>query len=96
MGVLKTSDLIQIEIKMQNPSQKPPAPSKAPNEDLQDMDVSCTFKVKIESQNLDNWYMKDQIPYQDQDQDAKPQSGMSCVLQSPKSGLEEHGCSLHL
>merc|ERR1712112_758672 len=31
-----------------NPSQEPPASSKAPNQDLQDMDVLCTFKIKIE------------------------------------------------
>ena len=36
---------------MQNPSQEPPAPIKAPNMDLKDMDVLCTFKIKIESQN---------------------------------------------
>ena len=47
----KTSDHIQIKIKMPNPSQEPPASSKAPNEDLKDMDVLCTFKIKIQSQN---------------------------------------------
>ena len=52
MGVQKTSDYIQIKTKMPNPSQEPPASSKAPNEDLKDMDVLCTFKTKIESQNL--------------------------------------------
>merc|ERR1711954_627509 len=31
-----------------------------------------------------------------QDQDAKTQSGTSSILQSPKSGLKGHGCSLHL
>ena len=35
-------------------------------------------------------------PYPNKDQDAKPQSGTSIVLQSPKSGLKGHGCSLHL
>ena len=49
MGVSKTSDHIQIKIKMPNPSQEPPASSKAPNDDLKDMDVLCTFKIKIES-----------------------------------------------
>merc|ERR1711954_98339 len=52
MGVLKTSDHIQIKIKLPNPSQEPPVSSKAPNEDLKDMDVLCTFKIKIERQNL--------------------------------------------
>ena len=52
MGVSKTSDQIQIKSKMQNPSQEPSASSKAQNQDLKDMDVLCTFKIKIESQNL--------------------------------------------
>ena len=52
MGISKTSDHIQIKIKMPNPSQEPPASSKAPNEVLKDMDVLYTFKIKIESQNL--------------------------------------------
>ena len=44
MGVPKTSDHIQIEIKMPNYSQEPPASSKARSKDLKDMDVHCTFK----------------------------------------------------
>ena len=47
MGVSKTSDHIQIKNKMPNPSQEPPAPSKAPNEDLKVMDVLCTFKINM-------------------------------------------------
>ena len=49
-GVSKISDHIQVKIKMPNPSQEPPMSSKASNEDLRDMDVLCTFKIKIESQ----------------------------------------------
>merc|ERR1711954_45240 len=90
-----TSGNIQIKIKMSNPSQEPPASSKAPNEDLKDMDVLCTFKIKRESQNSDHGCVKDQGPYPNQCQDAKPQSGTSSILQSPKSGLKGHGCSLH-
>ena len=52
MGVSKTSDHIQIKIKMLNPTQKLPVSSTAPNEDSKDMDVLCIFKIKIESQNL--------------------------------------------
>ena len=48
-GVSKTSDHIQIRIKIPNPSQEPPASSKAPNQDLKDMDVLCIFIIKIES-----------------------------------------------
>merc|ERR1711954_432859 len=81
---------------MPNPSQEPPASSKAPDQDLKDMDVLCTFKIKIESQNLEYWCTKDQQPYPNQYQDAKLQSGPSSILQSPISGLEGHGCSLHL
>ena len=47
MVVSKTIDHIQIKIKMPNPSQEPPASSKAPNEDLKDMSVLCNFKIKI-------------------------------------------------
>ena len=52
MGVPKTSDHIKIRINMPNTSQVPPAFSKALDEDLRDMDVLCTFKIKIESQNF--------------------------------------------
>ena len=46
MGVPKTSDHIQINIRMQNPSQEPPVSSKAPNQDLNKMDVLCNFKIE--------------------------------------------------
>ena len=59
MGIPKTSDNIQIKIKMLNPIQEPPASSKAPNEDLEDMDVLFTFKIKMESKNSDHGYIKD-------------------------------------
>ena len=93
MGVPKTSDHIQINIRMPNPSQEPPASSKAPDQDLKDMDVLCTFKIKIESQHSDHGFINNQWSYQNQDQDAKPLSGTSSALQSPKWG---HRCSLHL
>ena len=51
MGLSKTSDHIQIKIKMPNSSQEPPVSSKAPNEDLKYMDVLFTFKIRIESKN---------------------------------------------
>ena len=47
MGVSKTSDHIEIRIKMQNPTQEHPASSKVPNQDFKDMDSLCTFKIKI-------------------------------------------------
>ena len=87
---------IQSKIKIKNSNQKPPASSNAPNEDLKDMDVLCTFKIKIESYNSDHGCIQDHWPYPNQDQDAKLQSGNSSILQSPRSGLKGHGCSLHL
>ena len=79
IGVSNTSNHIQIMIKMPKPGQEYPASSKAPNEDLKDMDVLCTFKIKIESQNSDLWYIKDHWPYPSQDQDANPKSGVLCT-----------------
>ena len=88
MVVSKTSDHIQIKIKMPNPSQDPPASSNAPNEDFEDMEVLCTVKIKMASQNLDHGCIKDQLLYTNQDQNAKSQSETSSVFQSPKSGLK--------
>ena len=82
MGVSKTSDHFQIKIRMPNPSEEPPASSKAPNEDLKDMDVLCTFKIKIEGQNSDNGSVKDHWSFPNQDQDIKPQSGTPASLKS--------------
>ena len=96
MGVPKISDLIQIKIKMPNPSQEPPASFKIPNQYFKDMDVLCTFKIKIPNWNSANWCIKDHWPHPNWDQDGKPQSGTSSVLQRLKSGLEGHVCSLHL
>ena len=55
-----TSDHVKINIRMQNPCQEPTMSSKAQNVDLKDMDVLCTFKIQIESPNLDNGCVKDQ------------------------------------
>ena len=55
----KTIDSLQVNMKMPNPSQEPPESSKAPNEDLKDMVVLCTFKIKIESNNSDHGSTKD-------------------------------------
>ena len=43
---IKTSDHIQIIIKITNPSQEPPASSKATNKDLKDMDVFAPSKSR--------------------------------------------------
>ena len=96
MDETKTSDYTQFNIRMQNYSQEPLASSKAPNQDLEDMDVPYTFKMKIKSHNSEHGYITDKSPYPNQDQDAKLQSGTSSILQNPISGLRGHGCSLHL
>ena len=53
LDVSHTSDHIQIKIKVPNPNQEPTVFPKAQNDDLKAMDVHSTFKIKIESQNLD-------------------------------------------
>ena len=60
IGVPKTSDPIQIKIKRPNPSQEPRESSKAQNEDLKDMYVLCTLKIKTECQNSEPGRTKDQ------------------------------------
>ena len=64
MSLSKTSDHIQIKIKMPTPHQEPPASSKSANEVLKDMDVLCTFKIKIESWNSEYKCIKNQWPVQ--------------------------------
>ena len=71
MGVSKTSDFIQINIKMPNLSQEPPPSSKPTNEYLTIMYISFTRKIKVESQNSDQGSTKDQWPYPNKDLDAK-------------------------
>ena len=80
---------IQIKIMMPNPSQEPPESSKAPNEDLKDMDVLCTFKIQIESPNLDHGCVKDQWSYPNQDQDAKPQLEPPASYKVPNKDLKD-------
>ena len=63
MGVSKTSDHIQIKIKMLNLSQEPPAPTKAPNQDLKDIDVLYTFKIILDSWNSEHWFIKEHWPW---------------------------------
>jgi len=59
MVVSKTTDHIQIKIKMPNPSQEPKASTKAPNQDIKDIDVLFSFKIKTESQNSEYRCSKD-------------------------------------
>ena len=96
MGVSNAIDHNQKNIKMPNPSKEPPASSKNPNQDLKDIDVFCTFKIKTESQNWEYGCTKGHLSYPNPDQDAKSQSETTSILQSSNSALREHGCSLHL
>ena len=54
MVISKTIDHIPIKIMKPNPSQVPPASSKATDEDLKNMDVLCTFKFKEERDQIRN------------------------------------------
>ena len=47
-----------MRIQIPNPGHKPKAFSNPPNQDLEDMDDLCTFKIKIESQNSDHLCIK--------------------------------------
>ena len=60
MGVLKISDHNQFKINMPNPNQDPPASSEAQNQDFMYIDVLCAFNIKIERQDLEQGYIKDQ------------------------------------
>ena len=65
--------------------------SKSPNKDIKELDVLCTFKIKIESQNSDHGSVKDQWLYPNQYQDAKPLPETSSIIQGPKSRLKGRG-----
>ena len=51
------------------------------------MDVLCTFKIKIESQNSDHGCIEDHRPYRNQNQDGKPKSETSSNPQAPIKNL---------
>jgi len=72
---------------MQNPSQELPVPNKAPTQDLKDMDVPCTFKIKIGSQHSDYECIKDQWPYPYQDKDTKPCQEPPAPTKAPNQDL---------
>ena len=59
MDLTETSEYIQIKIKIPNPKKETPVSSKAPNQDYKDIVVLCIFKIKVESQNLEQGTIKD-------------------------------------
>ena len=89
MSVLETCDHNQIKIKIPKPCQEPPASSKAPNEDSKDMDILCNFNIKLESQHLDHGCNKDQWPYPNQGQDAKPHPEPPATSKAPNHDLKD-------
>merc|ERR1711954_521807 len=98
IDISKTSDYIQINIKMPIPSQEPPASSKASNEDLKDMDVLCTFKIKIESQNLEHGYIKTSDHIQIKLKIPNPSQESPASSKAPNKDLKDMGvlCTLKI
>ena len=89
MGVPKTIDHIQINIRMLNPSQEPPASSKAPNQDLKDMDQHRDLII------IKMVYQKLFTLFKSRSRFLTSVRNPSILLSS-KSGLRGHGCPLHL
>ena len=50
-GPSTLKDYIQIMIKMQNSNDEPQAPTQKPIQDWKDIEVLCTLKINLESQN---------------------------------------------
>ena len=83
MDVPKTSDHIQINICKQNPNQEPPVSSKGLNQDLKDLYLLCTFRIKIEHKTYDVEYIINLWPNPNQDQDNKIYQIPARKLQQP-------------
>ena len=84
MAVPKTSDHIQIKIKMANPIPEPSASTKVHNQDLKKIDVLSHSKSRQRAKIWIIGVSKTGIHHPNQDQDDKPQSGASSVIQRPK------------
>ena len=65
----KTIENIKIKIKMLNPRYETTVSSKAQNQELKDIYVLWTLKIKIKGQILEEMCIKDQWSYPNQDQD---------------------------
>ena len=91
MVVSKTIYHIHINIKMQNPNQESPVSSETPNQDLKDMDVLCTFRIKM-SQNLE-WMNQQLVTISKSRPGCQTQVTSLHRFSKPKNG---NGCSLHL
>ena len=88
MGVSKTIYHIKIKIRMPNPSQESPASSMAPNHDLNNMYILCTFIIQIESKNSDHGYIKDQRPYPNKFKMPNPTQETPASSKAPNDDLK--------
>ena len=90
MGVSKTSDHVQIKIKMPNPSQEPFSILQSPQKDLKDMAVLCTFNIKAKiwnmtvSKTIDHIQIKINIPNTSQEHPASFTSPNQDFVLAPK------------
>ena len=83
---------------MPNPSQEHPLSSKAPDEDLKDLNVLCTFKIKTESQNSKtsdyiNIKIKTQNPGQEPPASSKAPNQDLMDIFSLQIQKSVHGCT---
>ena len=93
--VSKTICHIRIKIDMPNPSQEPSAPTKAPNQDLKDMDVICIFKYKIEPK-FGTCVNQRQVTIFKSVSRCKTPVKILQYPRKPKIRTKGHRCSLHL
>ena len=89
MGISKTSDHIQIKIKMPNPNQEPPASSKAQNLDFKEMEVLCTFKIQIEKKNQDMGIAKSSVNIQIKIKTPKQSQEHPVSFKAPNKDLKD-------
>ena len=78
MSVSKISNHIQINIRVTNPTQEPPASSKVPNKDFKYIYLLFTFEIKIEIQHLRHWPIKDLKDLKDLDVFCSIKNKMEC------------------
>ena len=95
MGLPKSSDHIQIKMKMPNPTQDPPESSKAPDEDLKDMMFFAPLKSRERAKigimgvptTIDHIQIKNKMP--------NPSQETPVSFKVPNWDLRGHGWSLH-
>ena len=88
MGVSRTSDHIQIKIKMPNPSHELPVSSKSLSQNLNDMEV-LYFQNQDREKKCGTWVYQTPVTISRSDQDAKHQSGTSSPKKAPNQDLKD-------